>query len=176
MSSLRLFGDFGPPAFRSYVDPPPKARWWPIIAAFVTGAVFVLAVRGLPQHRPEGAPTNHIYALHDRSSPEYAGAVTTPTITRAEPTKFLEVQEEGPPIQEDQPTISPTLEILAKPTDIARSPVETRHSRRRRILRPQSATLPESHVVMNEMTRTRVTTTQGATMGGTVATGGNQND
>jgi hypothetical protein len=128
MSSLRLFGDFGPPAFRSYVDPPPKARWWPIIAAFVTGAVFVLAVRGLPQHRTEGTPTTHIYALHDRSSLEYAGAVTTPTITRAEPTKFLEVQEERPPPKEDQSTISPALEILVKPTDIAQSPVETRHS------------------------------------------------
>ena len=67
MSSLRLFGDFGPPAFRSYIDTPPKARWWSIIAAFVTGAVFVLAVRGLPQPRTEGTPTTHIYALHDRS-------------------------------------------------------------------------------------------------------------
>jgi hypothetical protein len=125
MSSLRLFGDFGPPAFRSYVDAPPKARWWPIIAAFVTGAVFVLAVRGLPQHPTEGTPTTHIYALHDRSSPEYAGAVTTPTITPAEPTKFL---EERLPIQEDQPVISPALEILVKPTDIAQSPVEMRRS------------------------------------------------
>jgi len=128
MSSLRLFGDFGPPAFRSYIDTPPKARWWSIIAAFVTGAVFVLAVRGLPQPRTEGTPTTHIYALHDRSSPEHADAVTPPTITRAEPTKFLEVQEERPPIQEDQPTISPALEILVKPTDIAQSPAELRHS------------------------------------------------
>jgi hypothetical protein len=128
MSSLRLFGDFGPPAFRSYVDPPPKARWWPIIAAFVTGAVFVIAVHGLPQRRAEVSPTAHIYALHDRSSPEYAGAVTTPTITRAQPTKYLEVQEERPPIREDQPTISPALEILVKPMDIAQSPPESRHS------------------------------------------------
>jgi hypothetical protein len=128
MSSLRLFGDFGPPAFRSYIDTPPEARRWPIIAAFVTGAVFVLVVQGLPQHRTEGTPTTHIYALLDRSSPEYADAVTTPAITRAEPTKFLEVQEERPPIQEDQSTISPALEILVKPSDIAQSPVETRHS------------------------------------------------
>jgi hypothetical protein len=128
MSSLRLFGDFGPPAFRSYVDAPPKTRWWPIVATFVTGAVFVLAVHGLPQRRAEVTPTTHIYAVHNRSSPEYAGAVTTPTITRAGPTKFLEVQEERPPIHEDQPAISPALEILAKPTDIAQSPVETQHS------------------------------------------------
>jgi hypothetical protein len=98
MSSLRLFGDFGPPAFRSYVDAPPKTGWWPIVAAFVTGAVFVLAVHGLPQRRAEVSSTTRIYAVHNRSSPEYPGAVTTPTITRAEPTKFL---EEPPPIQED---------------------------------------------------------------------------
>ena len=128
MSSLRLFGDFGPPAFRSYVDAPPNTRWWPIVAAFVTGAVFVLAVHGLPQHRAEVTPTTHIYAVHNRPSPEYPGAVTPPTITRAEPTKFLEVQEERPPIQEDQPTTSPALEILVKPTNIAQSPAELRHS------------------------------------------------
>jgi hypothetical protein len=128
MSSLRLFGDFGPPAFRSYIDTPPKTRWWPIATAFVTGAVFVLAVHGLPQHRADVTPTTHIYAVHDRSSPDYARAVTTPTIPRAEPTKFPEVQEERSPIQEDRPVISPALEILAKPTDIVQSPVETRHS------------------------------------------------
>jgi hypothetical protein len=125
MSSLLLFGDFGPPAFRSYIDTPPKTRWWPIVAAFVTGAVFVLAVHGSSQDRAEVTPTTHIYAVHNRPSPEYPGAVTPPTITRAEPTKFL---EERPPIQEDQPVISPALEILVKPTDIAQSPVETRHS------------------------------------------------
>jgi hypothetical protein len=63
-------------------------------------------------------PTTNIYAVHNLPS-DYAGAVTTPTITRAEPTKFLEVQEERPPIHEDQPAISPALEILVKPTDIA---------------------------------------------------------
>jgi|SRR5262249_6112397 len=125
MSSLQLFGGFGPPAFRSYVDAPPKTRWWPIVAAFVIGAVFVLAVHGLPQRRAEVSSTTHIYAVHNRSSPEYPGAVTSPTIMRAEPTKFL---EERPPIQEDQPVISPALEILVKPTDIAQPPVETRHS------------------------------------------------
>jgi hypothetical protein len=128
MSSLRLFGDFGPPAFRSYIDAPPKTRWWPIVAAFGTTTVCVLAVHGLPQRRAEVSPTTHIYVVHNRSSPEYAGAVTTPTITRAEPTKFLEVQEERPLIQEDQPTISPALEIFVKPTDIAQSPAESRHS------------------------------------------------
>ena len=128
MSSLRLFGDFGPRAFRSYVDAPPKTRWWPITAAFVTGAVLVLAVHGLPQRRADVSSTTHIYAVHNRPPPDYSGAVTTPTITRAEPTKFLEVQEERPPIQEDQPTISPALEFLVKPADIAQSPVETRHS------------------------------------------------
>jgi hypothetical protein len=126
MSSLRLFGDFGPPAFRSYIDDSPKNRWWPIVAAFVTGALFVFAY-GLPQHRAEVSPTTHIYAVHSRPSPDRAGAVTTPTITRAEPTKSLEAQEERPPIQKDQPVISPALEILAKPSDIAQSPVETRH-------------------------------------------------
>jgi hypothetical protein len=128
MSSLRFFGDFGPPAFRSYIDASPKTPWWPIVAAFVTGAVLVLAVYGLPQHRAEVSPTTHIDAVHNRPSPDRAGAVTTPTITRAEPTKFLEAQEERPPTRKDQPVISPALEILAKPTDIAQSPVETRHS------------------------------------------------
>jgi hypothetical protein len=126
MSSLRLFGDFGPPAFRSYIDTPPKTRWWPIAAAFVTGAVFVLAVHGLPQHRAEVSSATDIYAVHNLPSPDYAGAVRTPTITRAEPTKFLDVQDERPPIREDQPTISPALEILVKPMDTAQSPVETR--------------------------------------------------
>ena len=125
MSSLRLFGDFGPRAFRSYVDAPPKTRWWPITAAFVTGAILVLAVHGLPQRRADVSSTTHIYAVHNRSSPEYPGAATTPTITRVEPTKFL---AERLPIQEDQSVVSPALEILVKPMDIAQSPIETRRS------------------------------------------------
>jgi hypothetical protein len=127
MSSLRLFGDFGPPAFRSYVDAPLKIRWWPIVAAFVPGAVFVLAVHG-SQHRAEVSSATDIYAVHNLPSPDYAGAVRIPTITRAEPTKFLDIQEERPPIREDQPTISPALEILVEPMDTAQSPAESRHS------------------------------------------------
>ena len=121
MSSLRLFGDFGPPAFRSYIDPPPKIRWWSIVAAFVMGAVFVLAVHGLPQRRADVSSTTHIYAV--QKSPEYPGPVTRPAIMRADP-----IQEERPPIQQDRPAISPALEILVKPADIAQSPVESRHS------------------------------------------------
>jgi hypothetical protein len=65
MSSLRLFADFGPPAFRSYIDTPPKTRWWPIVAAFVTGVVFVLTVYGSPQRRAEETSTTQIYAVQE---------------------------------------------------------------------------------------------------------------
>jgi hypothetical protein len=125
MSSLRLFGEFGPPASRSYIYTPPKTRWWPILAAFVTGAVCVLVVRGLPQHRVEVTSTRQIYTGHDPQSIDYAGAVTTSTITRSEPVKF---QEERPPTQDDQPAISPALEVIVKPTDSGESPVQARHS------------------------------------------------
>jgi hypothetical protein len=125
MSSLRLFGEFGPPASRSYIYTPPKTRWWPILAAFVTGAVCVLVVRGLPQHRVEVTSTRQIYTGHDPQSIDCAGAVTTSTITRSEPVKF---QEERPPTQDDQPAISPALEVIVKPTDGGESPVQARHS------------------------------------------------
>lgn len=129
MASRRLFGEFGPPAFRSYIYTPPKTRWWLILAAFVTGAVCVLAARGLPQHRAEVTSTPQTYTVHNLRSPDSAGAVTAPTITRSEPVRF---QEERPLTQEDQTAISPALEVIVKAMDIGESPAQARHSAAKR--------------------------------------------
>jgi len=121
MSSLRLFGEFGPPAFRSYIYTPPKRRWWPLLAAFGGGAVCVIAVRGLPQHRTEATPTLQIYTVPNVPPAETGAIMQDPALTRPEPAKF---QEERPLIQGDQAV---ALKVIAEPTDIAQSSVHTPH-------------------------------------------------
>jgi hypothetical protein len=119
VSSLRLFGEFGPPAYRSYIYTPPKRRWWPLLALFGAGAVCVMAVRGLPQHRTEATPTLQIYKVPNVPPAETAAIMQDPALTRPEPAEF---QVGRPLIQEDQPA----LKVIAEPTDIAQSPVHTR--------------------------------------------------
>jgi len=117
--SLRLFGEFGPPAFRSYIDTPPKRRWLPLLVALGVGGPCVLAAFALPLSRADVKPTVRIY------TPPNISPANNTFLAVAEPQPAqppAKLQEERPLIEADQPTISPSLKILAEPIDIAAPP------------------------------------------------------
>jgi hypothetical protein len=120
MSSLRPFGAFSPPPFRAspYTYAPPKRRRLPLLAAFGCGAVCVLAISALPVSRAYVTPTLRVYTAPTVPLPDGAFLAVAQPQPKQLPTKL---QEERPLAQGDQPTISPSLKVIAEPIDTAQA-------------------------------------------------------
>src|SRR5258707_10328694 len=106
--SLQLFGEFGPPAFRSYIYP--KRRWLPLLTGFGVGAACALAAFALPSSRSDVTPTVRIYTPPNVSPPNNTFLAVAEPQPAQPPAKL---QQEHPLIGADQPTISPSLKIIA---------------------------------------------------------------
>lgn len=120
MSSLRLFEAFSPPPFRPspYTYAPSKRRWLPLLAAFGCGAVCVLAISVWPASRAYVKPPLRVYASPEVALPDS----TFLAVAQPRPGQLpAKAQESRPLTQEDQPTISPSLKIIAEPIDAAQS-------------------------------------------------------
>jgi hypothetical protein len=129
MSSLRLIGDFGPPAVRSYVSTRRKTRWWPALAAFGAGAACIVLMYGLPAHRPELQTALHVYAMPKGPQPDYAA----PVALQAQPTppEPAKTPEERALASTDHATGLPALELISGP-EVAQSSEPTRHAAAKR--------------------------------------------
>jgi len=121
MSSLRLFGAFSPPSIQpspyTYVAPP-KKRWLPLLAAFGCGAVCVLAISALPASRAHVTGPLRIFTSPEVALPDGNFLAVAPPQAGQRPAKS---QEAGSPAQENQPTSSPSLKIIAEPIDVGQS-------------------------------------------------------
>jgi hypothetical protein len=130
MSSLRLIGDFGPPAVRSYVNTRRKARWWPVLAAFGAGAACFVLVYGPPAHRAEVQTALHVYEMPKGPQPDYVAPVTlqTPVALQAQPTapEPAKAQADRSVTPTDHATGLPALELISGP-ETAQSSEPTRH-------------------------------------------------
>jgi hypothetical protein len=117
MSSRRLFGAFSPqPSSPSpYIYSPPKRRWLPLLAAFGCGAVGVLVVSALPASRANVTPTLRIYTSPQVSLPDGTFLAVAPPQPGQPPARRPE--ERSLAAQGDQPTIPPSLKIMAEPID-----------------------------------------------------------
>jgi hypothetical protein len=121
MSSLRLFGAFSPPPIRkspyTYAAPP-KKRWLPLLTAFGCGAVCVLAVSAWPAGRAHLTGPLRIYTSPEVALPDGNFLAVAQPQPGQRPAK---AQEGRPLAQENQPTISPSLKIIAEPIDATQS-------------------------------------------------------
>ena len=103
----------------SYIYAPPKRRWLPLLTAFGVGAACALAAFALPSTRSDVTPTVRIYTPPNVSSPPNNTFLAVAEPQPAQPPAKL--QEGHPLIGADQPTISPSLKIIAEPIEIAQS-------------------------------------------------------
>jgi hypothetical protein len=120
MSSLRLFGAFSPPPIRpspySYVAPP-KKHWLPLFAAFGCGAVCVLAISALPASRAHVTGPLRIFTSPEVALPDGNFLAVAPP----QPGQPSATQAGRAPAEDNQPTMSPSLKIIAEPLDAGQS-------------------------------------------------------
>jgi hypothetical protein len=121
MSSLRLLGAFSPPPIRPSpytFAAPPKKRWLPLLAAFACGGICVLAISAWPAGRAHVTGPLRIYTSPDAALPDGTFLAVAQPQPGQRPAK---AQAERPLAQENQPTISPSLKIIAEPIDATQS-------------------------------------------------------
>jgi len=121
MSSLRLLGAFSPPPNRPSpytFAAPPKKRWLPLLAAFACGGICVLAISAWPAGRAHVTGPLRIYTSPDAALPDGNFLAVAQPHPGQRPAK---AQAERTLAQENQPTISPSLNIIAEPIDATQS-------------------------------------------------------
>ena len=138
MSSLGLLGAFSPPPNRPSpytFAAPPKKRWLPLLAAFACGGICVLAISAWPAGRAHVTGPLRIYTSPDAALPDGNFLAVAQPQPGQRPAK---AQEEHSLAQENQPTISPSLKIIAEPIDATQSrqvAVKTRTTTHRHVAR-----------------------------------------
>ena len=121
MSSLGLLGAFSPPPNRPSpytFAAPPKKRWLPLLAAFACGGICVLAISALPASRAHVTGPLRIFTSPEVALPDGNFLAVAQPQPGQRPAK---AQEEHSLAQENQPTISPSLNIIAEPIDATQS-------------------------------------------------------